>query len=731
MDKIFSEFDAKDFDAISYINTHFPTESSLTDLDPHIEKLRAELVSMNEEILSSIREHALINLDIQKQVAASRQTTENILKDVASIREKAEASEELVYDMCKDIKSLDIAKKNLTFSISALKKFQMMITAIEQLRDYCEKREYKSVANLISVIDQFFVEFKKYEAVSQIQELSKERDAIIRELKLQIIEDFTAFGQGTNTFPQTTMQEACILVEALGMKFRDEIVGLISKVVINPYNDEFSKSENAKLDVIERRYPWIQRKLKDIDAKYQGVFPHYWGIKCFILNEFCGVTRVHVTEILERQALSSNVDSVLKALQATLKFEQKIFKEMRKEYGRYLEGGKKKEEDDVEEIIEEASPDLMNKFHMEPTAKEFVINSLPRFKGSISNSFEQYMRPYVEKEEIELKDSIRKLVSIDEYDPSSAEKIFNSSLMMFNNFKQVLKRAANYSRTQTMFDIFNVFKRSLRFYSEELLIKMDKEEKMRQKEEGAYETFVCLAVNTAEYCKETVNGLADTVRQYLDSPFNEKVDMSNEETLFSTFINKALDSMTHNLDQKLEPSFSMISKYNYEKVTETGDMSEYVKEISRIVESHIKTIKPLLSEVYFMFYLNRHLVPLIQNKFLSSTYKIKKLPEMGIQKLQLDLYGLKFMLKNLIKIGIEDNKQISAVPFNAHVEKTFMKSENVLKLVSMTNDLFTENIGKILPDIDSAEVEKIMILKGLKKKDFPNLLDIFGHKSNS
>lgn len=726
MENFFSEFDAKDFDAIGYINSHFPTEASLSELDSHIESLRSELTTINSDILTSIREHALVNLDIQKQVAASRQTTEEILKDVASIREKSEASEELVYDMCKDIKSLDVAKKNLTFSISALKKFQMMITAIEQLRDYCEKREYRSVSHLISVIDDFFVEFKKYESVSQIQELSKERDDIIRELKTQIIEDFTAFGQGTNTFSPETVEEACTLVEVLGLKFRNEIIGLISKVVISPYNEEFSKSENAKLDVVERRYPWVIRKMKDIDAKYQGVFPEYWGIKCFILNEFCGITRVHITNILESQAMNSNVDSILNALQATLKFEQRIFKEMRQEYGKYLDDSKNRG-DGVEEIIEDLSPVAVGRKRAEPTSKEFVITSLPRFKGSISDSFEQYMKPYVEKEETELRDRIKKSVREDEPDASD-DKLYKSSFQLFSDFKSVLKRAANYSRTQTMFDIFNVLRRALRTYADELQSKMEKEDRVKQKDEVTFDTFICLAVNSAELCKDTISGLSDTVRQHLDSPFGDKVDMSNEETLFSTFINKAIDTMCHNLDQRLDANFSAISKVNYERISEATDMSDYVKETSKIVDSHIKTIKPLLSEVYFTFYLNRYLVPMIQTKFLNSVYKIKRLPEIGIQVLQLDLYGLKFMLKNIIKIGAEDDKTVSAAPFNAHVEKTFMKSENILKLLSMNNDLFTESINKLIPDLDASEGEKLMLLKGIKKKDFTNILDLFGHR---
>jgi hypothetical protein len=31
--------------------------------------------------------------------------------------------------------------------------------------------------------------------------------------------------------------------------------------------------------------------------------------------------------------------------------------------------------------------------------KDFVITRLPKFKGSISDSFEPYLKPYVDKEE--------------------------------------------------------------------------------------------------------------------------------------------------------------------------------------------------------------------------------------------------------------------------------------------------------------------------------------------
>jgi hypothetical protein len=63
--------------------------------------------------------------------------------------------------MCKDIKSLDLAKKNLTFSITSLKKFIMMLTHIEKLRESCQNKKYRDIAMLLETFDELGSYFKK------------------------------------------------------------------------------------------------------------------------------------------------------------------------------------------------------------------------------------------------------------------------------------------------------------------------------------------------------------------------------------------------------------------------------------------------------------------------------------------------------------------------------------------------------------------------------------------
>lgn len=120
--------------------------------------------------------------------------------------------------MCKDLKSLDIAKKNLTFSIDALKKFIMMVDALEKLRDACEHKEYDMIANLLSAFNELSKYFKKYEQIPQIQSLYKEKGLIVEQLFKVIIEDFEAYEHGGMGNGES-MGHAARVIEVLGESY--------------------------------------------------------------------------------------------------------------------------------------------------------------------------------------------------------------------------------------------------------------------------------------------------------------------------------------------------------------------------------------------------------------------------------------------------------------------------------------------------------------------------------
>ena len=58
---------------------------------------------------------------------------EELFGKINDIRRKAEQSEVMVQEICRDIKKLDYAKQHLTQSITALRRFAMLCNAVGQL----------------------------------------------------------------------------------------------------------------------------------------------------------------------------------------------------------------------------------------------------------------------------------------------------------------------------------------------------------------------------------------------------------------------------------------------------------------------------------------------------------------------------------------------------------------------------------------------------------------------
>lgn len=93
-------------------------------------------------------------------------------------------------EICRDIKSLDHAKKHLTSSITALKRLHMLITGVEQLRAMVAKRQYREVGNLLEAVSQLLQGFADYKQVPKIKSLNETVVVLKEDLNKQIFEEF-------------------------------------------------------------------------------------------------------------------------------------------------------------------------------------------------------------------------------------------------------------------------------------------------------------------------------------------------------------------------------------------------------------------------------------------------------------------------------------------------------------------------------------------------------------
>jgi hypothetical protein len=149
----------------------------------------------------------------------------------------------------------------------------------------------------------------------------------------------------------------------------------------------------------------------------------------------------------------------MKSLEFSIKFETKITDLMGKKYSDLIKREKK---------------------------NKYDLQALPKFTGSISNSFERYLTPYIKSEEEALSEALLKSL---EDDKLSELKVFNSALVLFHGVKNSVRRASNYSRGQLLLDILRVVKKIFIIYSERCF---DKSKRNIE----TFEENICWIVNT-------------------------------------------------------------------------------------------------------------------------------------------------------------------------------------------------------------------------------------------
>ena len=106
--------DAADFNPTAHINRLFPNEESLSEVDAHVGGLQERMRELDEEVLRTVRQQTSAGSSARKDLENAKASVAELFLKVRDIKTKAEQSEEMVHEICHDIKSLDYAKRHLT-----------------------------------------------------------------------------------------------------------------------------------------------------------------------------------------------------------------------------------------------------------------------------------------------------------------------------------------------------------------------------------------------------------------------------------------------------------------------------------------------------------------------------------------------------------------------------------------------------------------------------------------
>lgn len=250
--------DQPDFNTIDYINTLFPTEQSLSNIDEVVAKMNNQLQSIDNEISTVVRGQTTASEDGRQALAEAQTIIKQLFVHIKDIKERAEKSEEMVREITRDIKQLDCAKRNLTLAITTLNHLHMLVGGVDTLKSLTQKRLYGDIALPLQAISEVMEHFENYSDIPQIKNLSDQVKSIHSELAEQITHDFKEAFSGANAktmIPNRQLAQACLVVSILDPRVKRDLLKWFVDLQLQEYMHLFQETEDtAWLDKIDKRY---------------------------------------------------------------------------------------------------------------------------------------------------------------------------------------------------------------------------------------------------------------------------------------------------------------------------------------------------------------------------------------------------------------------------------------------------------------------------------------------
>lgn len=243
-----------DYDPIDHLNSIFSHPSTLSSAPKVSRALASYQYELDNDITSLEAKQATSDEDSIQRIKAAQAELADLLEKIENVRERALQTEQTITEMTADIKRLDGTKRNLTLSMTALKRLQMLTTAYEQLRNLCKTRQYKECAQLLQAVVQLMAHFKSYRSIDQIAVLGRKVADLQREMLEQVSEDFeTAFSKGEVVQKRAMLGEACLVMDSLGENARSRLITWYCNTSLREYRQIFRGIDEVSRPSMIRR----------------------------------------------------------------------------------------------------------------------------------------------------------------------------------------------------------------------------------------------------------------------------------------------------------------------------------------------------------------------------------------------------------------------------------------------------------------------------------------------
>lgn len=692
-------------DVIEQINALFPTEQSLSHLDAVMVQIDRECAALDEELAELVQAHGNAGEGGDKALAEAHAAMAELEARVNSIRMKTQSSETVVQEMTRDIKQLDVAKRNLTSSIKTLHHLHILLTGVHSLGNWIEQRRYGDIASQLPAVLNVLQLFNSYMEVEQVKNVAEQLERLKQRLAIQLVQDLkSAFQAGSLNSSVTDM---CRVASSLDPGVQADFCRWFCDHQLAEYAVLFGESESiAWIDKIDLRYRWFVQKLTEFEKSGMSkMFPPDWEMGRRLAFEFCNMTREMIEKMMSRRRSELDFKSLAHAINHTIMFEGLLTKRF-------------------------------------PAKDNFVFDKI------IWRVFDKYMDVFVTAQKKNLDSFLEGCVTRIR---SGAERVARetaphayplpSSADMFLLLKKVIAESTKLSSNPNplLRDLVDVLRGCLRGYAHGCLTAFLPSLSTASSSTSLLQTllrdetavhltidqqfFTCCILATADWCAETTLQLQEKLKQRVQT-----IDLNQEMELFYSISNNALSVLVQDAEGGHEAALQSMMKINWNAVESVGDESPYVSSI----RSHLRTVVPVIRDFfadrrkYFAHFCLKLATQLV-NKFLGALFRCRPVGVTGAEQLLLDTHALKTFLLTMPSVESSITTKPPTVYTNS-VVKVMTKAEMILKVVMsevISHEEFVATYARMLPESDSSELQKVLEMKAMRRQEQASIIQLY------
>ncbi|KAG5507329.1 hypothetical protein GH5_07423 [Leishmania sp. Ghana 2012 LV757] len=693
--------DAADFDPVVYLNSRFPDEASLGALPAFLDEANERLRRTEIQLLKAVEQQASNATSAESDLKGAREAVAQLYVRVAEIKTQASDSEEIVKDLCHNIRELDVAKTNLTSSINTLRSMQLWMLQLQVLSSSFEKRRFLQTRDALQEALKYSAMFDKMKALAKVKELNDKQAQLCQQVEYYIRN--TVFGEmNLETMDENLMAEACAVVDLMGEEGKKRLRDRFIDKVLESYSLRFKRgTDEAKLERTERRYVFLRGLLERYDNAFKTVFPRHWCVPQELCVTFCLHTKQELDYALRETVDKIDVVVLTYVIQKTIDMERDLTQMMmwKEEFA-----GKRE---------------------------------LPVYKysGMILSAFKEHMGLLVQNEDRLMREALAQplIGSGDSLCPgwSSVEEETRSGTYLpiaediFVFIKESLKRALRIAQQDVLLEMAEVWRRHLIELAQAVgtllpspaLSSLDRRR-------------ACIILNTADLCQSTSQDLGDEVCARSEAPPRE-VAFDQVKEAFSSVYTRSIQSILQGLELQLAPMLVdygnggfLVNKGTAAYVASSGgaaDESKLVRDMTTTVHEAFLVCAAVMPPTALRFLLDKIAATFIP-EYGNTLYRLRKLPDDGISCMRVDAAALE---KTFLQLpNYNDPSRFAASALTGYmrlVRKEFDQLNRALKVLQVDahTDAFIDVYYEVvLPENRSIHnFVRLVELKGLRRED--------------